>query len=295
MSDPHQRPHYALSKFEKLYLWSQYLIFVAAALAGTIGVLTLIFLNRSVVAAKKATRAAIAANKLARENAAIELRAYVSVRAEHGDAVTLVGDPKTKETRVLISFYNAGQTPAHNFRNAFATGGVSKSTGRFDRGDDIERYRTVGTGPFSGLIAGGGGLDIPARSTYTDYLPTEQMPTEKEWREIENGRKPLFTIWGNYQYCDEFGGYHCRMLSFRYQTSPRSGFVPSSFTDMDCHTPPVVPPKEPAPVKVLTRCAQPEEEDSAQAYADSNAGKVFPGHPEMMGKPTPAAAPSPAK
>ena len=226
----------------------------------------------------------IAANKLARENAAIELRAYVSVQAEHGDAVNLVTDPKTNETRVSISFYNAGQTPAHNFHDSVGTGGVSKSTGGFG-GDRIQRYQFVGNGPFSGGTASGGGLDIPAKSVHTEYLPTEQMPTEQEWSEIVKGGK-FFTIYGNYQYCDEFGGYHCRTLQFDYEVSPRAGFVPSSFMDMNCFDQPVVPPKEPTAVKVLKRCIQPEEQKQAEAYADSNAGKAFPPHPEMIGRPT---------
>lgn len=218
----------------------------------------------------------VAANDLAREHAAIELRAYVNVQAEHGDAVILVADPKTKETRVSISFYNAGQTPAHNFRDSFATGGVSKSTGSFS-GDKIQRFQAVGNGPWRGVMSGGGGPDIPARSAHTEYLPTDQMPSEKEWDDIEQGKKTL-TIWGNYEYCDEFGGYHCRMLQFDYQITPKAGFVPSSFTDMNCFTQPAVPPDEPAPMKVLTRCRDLEEQKKDQAYADSNAGKVFPAH-----------------
>ncbi len=222
--------------------------------------------------------ASIASKQLdeTRNNAATELRAYVSVQAEHGDAVTLVTDPKANETRVSISFFNAGQTPAHNFHTDFATGGVSKSTGSFN-GDHIQRYQTVGNGPFSGLTAGGGGSDIPAKSVHIEYLPTEQMPTKNEWDEII-GAKRNFWIYGNYEYCDEFGGYHCQMLSFEYQTSPRSGFVPSMFMDQGCFSQPVVPPDEPAPIKVLKRCPQPEEQKQAQSYADSNAGKVFPAH-----------------
>jgi hypothetical protein len=226
---------------------------------------------------RQTVRQAIAANQLARDNAALELRAYVSVQAEHGDAVKLVQDPKTNETRVSISFYNAGQTPAHNFRDAFATGGVSKSTGSFN-GDQIQRFQFVGKGPFSGGRSGGGGPDIPARSAHTEYLPIEQMPTEKEWDEIRTGKKTFFTIWGDYEYCDEFGGYHCRMLQFDYHISPQMAFVPSTFMDMDCLPKPVVPPDEPASVKVLRRCRQPEEEKESEKYADSNAGKVFPAH-----------------
>jgi hypothetical protein len=240
-------------------------------------------MKKATRAATSAARAAVEGNRTSRENATVELRAYVSVQAEHDDALNLVTDPKTKETRVSISFFNAGQTPAHNFHADFATGGVSKSTGRFN-GDHIQHYQAVGEGPFRGITAGGGGADIPAKSVHTEYLPTEQMPTEKEWNEII-GAQRHFYIYGNYQYCDEFGGYHCQMLGFEYQTSPRSGFVPSMFMDMDCFTQPVVPPNEPAPMKVLKRCPQPEEQKKAQAYADSNAGKVFPAHPEMMGKP----------
>jgi hypothetical protein len=191
---------------------------------------------------------------------------------------------ESKVIGIAIYFFNGGRTLAHNFIASVATGGLSSSTGKFDS-PEITRFVVV-DGDFRGMSFGGGGVDIPAESTYVQYVNPKQLPTEQELSEIRKGKE--FRIFGAYAYCDEFGEYRCRRLSLDYDSN-LSDFVPRPFMDMHCFDQPVSPPPEPSRLLALKRCEQPEEEKQADAVADANAGKVFPPF-----KPTPKPTSTPA-
>jgi hypothetical protein len=188
---------------------------------------------------------------------------------------------KNKVIGIAIYFFNGGKTPAHNFVTSIATGGLSSSTGKFDS-PEISRFVVV-DGVFGGMRIGGGGIDLPAQSTYAKYVDVKQLPTAKELGEIRKGKE--FNIVGAFAYCDEFGEYRCRSLYLTYDPH-LSDFVPGPFMDMHCFDQPVSPPPEPSRLLALKRCVRPEEEKQAGAIADANAGKVFPPF-----KPTPRPTP----
>jgi len=57
-----------------------------------------------------------------------------------------------------------------------------------------------------------GGFDIPAKSARVEYVPADQMPTDKEWTAIKKVKRK-FSVYGDYEYCDEFDGRISSMLS----------------------------------------------------------------------------------
>ena len=130
-----------------------------------------------------------------------------------------------------------------------------------------------------------GGIDISAGSMHPEYIDVGGM-TDQKLDDINKGK--WFSIEGFYAYCDEFGAYRCRHLALKYD-STLADFVAGPLMDIDCYNGPSVPPQEPASLRVLKRCQQPDENDQAETYADSNAGKVF---PPAYSLPTPAPKPA---
>jgi hypothetical protein len=177
----------------------------------------------------------------------------------------VIEDHKTHRLRIPVYFFNGGRTPARNFRASVTYSGHN-SKESIDLG--LARFEIV-SGPFRGGFLSSGGVDIPAQSTYVQYLDPDDTPTKKM---LAN---PLIHLFGRYAYCDEFGRFHCQALGLTYDKT-LSRFKPGPFMGMDCPPSPAVPSPQPASVRVLKRCKQPQEEKTIQAIEELNAGRVFP-------------------
>jgi hypothetical protein len=84
---------------------------------------------------------------------------------------------------------------------------------------------------------------------------------------------------GTFEYCDEFGGCHCKELDLDYDKLTKTFTPGPQYTDFDCNLGPItdVPYRfRNVAVQILPRCEQPGEQEQAQREADQSAGRIFP-------------------
>jgi hypothetical protein len=232
-------------------------------------------------------------------NAVKDLRAYISVGGPPDNKMAEIKiDPKTGTISLPVYFFNGGRTPAHHFIANLRTHFVhAHDNAQITVMDDIKR-----DGPhierFVYLDNGGrsdsDGFDIAANSLHYVNAHNDDMNPQDRTDILNGGGKivvpaqggttqyPFLTIMllGTFEYCDEFGGYHCKELDLIYNKDNKT-FGPSSSPNMDadCNLGPIthVPYRlGSAAATILTRCEQPAEEDQAQQKANQNAGKTFP-------------------
>lgn len=241
--------------------------------------------NEAHVAAVAATTTANAAeslNSIGHENAVKELRAYISVGAPGQKMAEIHVVPRTGVVSIPVLFFNGGRTPAHHFLATIETqrGGYHDvRPAEITEIDNIKRdaphierfiYLTHVTRPNYG------GLDVAANSTVTVFARSDITAQDLK---PDNGPVvnwgPIVRVLGTFEYCDEFGGYHCNEIDLTYDKSAQT-FASGWYMDIDCGLGPVVPHGwRSEAVRVLTRCEQPSEQNQAQKEADQNAGKIF--------------------
>jgi hypothetical protein len=235
------------------------------------------------VAATTTANAAETSISITHENAVKELRAYISVGAPGQKLANISLEPKTGAMSIPVYFFNGGHTPAHHFMATIETarGGYHdvqpaeiREIDNIKRGaPHIERFMYL----THGTRLNSGGLDVAANSTVTVYARsdiTAQDLKENKGPVVDWG--PVVRLVGTFEYCDEFGGYHCNEIDLAYDKLNKT-FVRDRYMDVDCGLGPVVPRGwRSEAMRVLTRREQPSEQDQAQREADQNAGKIFP-------------------
>lgn len=205
-------------------------------------------------------------------------RPYVSIGQADGTLAKFSPSSDGKAA-IALFFTNAGHSPALNF---LVNAGLAGLPPRFGKGSieerHLERFQSLGspTMPFHGILSSASGTDIPGQSTHREYLVSKWTLTSEEVKGIKTGKYPFFEVFGDFEFCDQFGEYRCREFSLRYVPSPVDAFVSGPLPVRDCFLMPSVPPPEPVPMKVLHRCEQPGERKITSGYADRNAGVVFP-------------------
>jgi hypothetical protein len=240
--------------------------------------------RRAANAAHDAALAAIANNRIAHQNAVVDLRAYVGLGGPNNRLADIIVNKRTGKVAIPVYFFNGGRTPAHGFVANLATMGLPRSTNKFTE-PDIGRFEFV-DGNMRGIRKlKSSGIDIPSGTTYTQYLDTSQIPTKKELTNIYHGTR--FEIVGSYVFCDEFGEFRCKNLWLNFDSAQET-FVPGPFEDADCGIRPSVPEPASASQRILTRCKQPKEQQQEDAIADEYAGKIIPPRASSSPKPTPA-------
>jgi hypothetical protein len=234
-------------------------------------------------------------------NAVKDLRAYISVGAPPDYKMAEIKiDPKTGGISMPVYFFNGGRTPAHHFMANIRTHFVhAHDSARITLMNDIKRdgphierfvyFDNLGNSDRSNS----GGFDIAANSPHRveahiiDMSPQDRTDIQNGGGKIvvpvQGGTKqyPFLTIrlFGTFEYCDEFGGYHCNELDLIYDKDTKTFGPGSQNMDVDCNLGPVthVPYRyKSVAARILTRCEQPAEEEQAQREADQNAGKKFP-------------------
>jgi hypothetical protein len=268
--------------------------------------------HQAAVAANKTAQAAEKSNSIAHENAVKDLRAYVSVGGPSDHKMAEISiDPKTGVS-ISVYFFNGGRTPAHHFmatiwahvRHAHDHARTKTIADLKKEGQHIQRFEYLDNGERSSS----GGLNIAANSSNIESAQSDKSNlTPEVVTNIQNvgGQviQPIqgptqwpssITVFGTFEYCDEFGGYHCNELDLIYDASTKK-FVPGSqFMDFDCNLGPITE----APyrtrnvsVQILSRCEQPGEQEQAQREADQSEGKIFTPEPTPIPQSTPTAKP----
>ncbi len=148
--------------------------------------------DKAVVAANDAIGKAEEANKISRETAKQELRAYVFAAR----AVLSKGENFFKAT---VTIQNFGQTPAYKFDHfAIIEGTDNPRTAPFIEGEiDVERTACIPPGSHVGIVC------------ESNPIPAELMGT------IESGRAILW-VWGEVYYEDAFGQRQSTTYRFMY-------------------------------------------------------------------------------
>jgi hypothetical protein len=233
------------------------------------------------------------------DNAVKDLRAYISVGGPPDRKMAEIDiDPKNAVT-VPVYFFNGGRTPAHHFLATIRThvvhahdqGSLLTVINDIKRdGPHIERFEYLDNGE----RFNSGGPDIPANSQ--DVVNAQIDMTPQDLTDILNGggkivvpaqgprQYPFLSIrlLGTFEYCDEFGGYHCNELDLKYDKGTKTFAANPQYMDVDCRIGPIshMPYRtRNVAVKILRRCEQPDEQDQAQREADQSAGKIFPPTP----------------
>ena len=152
-------------------------------------------------------------------------RPYVSFGSRDGNLIQ-IREGSDGEPFLALYFYNAGKTPARRFLvDAFSNARIPIV--RHDR--HLARFAESNPGDptFSGLVTVRGDGDIAAESTFIHYLDKQYSPDRKEWEGLGHGQTVLegnpghleaypFQVFGTFEYCDVFGGYHCDSVAANY-------------------------------------------------------------------------------
>jgi len=158
----------------------------------------------------------LAANQASQDALHITERPYVSIGTKDG---TLIDLP-TANTPLRIYFVNSGHSPAMNFKlNWFPGIGtaspsqyVYKSPGIIGSSyTHIERWKN-GAG-YAGVDCNG--PNIAAGGTRTEFIAGMPPYLDK----ADKGTINSFDILGSFEYCDEFGAYHCTGFTAHYEPS----------------------------------------------------------------------------
>jgi hypothetical protein len=144
-------------------------------------------------------------------------RAYIAFGSKDGSLAEF-REPIDDKPVIELHFFNSGLSEARHFSVQVHTNAAG-STYSFN-----QRHRTEG--PYGGIMTSGVGgeysLGAGAESIFYVTDP-KQLWTSKELK----NPKGWFSLEGQIEYCDIFGGYHCELFSAEYSPIVHD-FVPGS-------------------------------------------------------------------
>ncbi len=185
--------------------------------------------------------AMVQANRETDRNFRASERPYVSIGNRDGTIAELSWTKDSKPT-IRLYFFNAGRSPALNFT-------VSAMVWpEWQLPKHIERYKWTEGGQVHWNFSMGA-RDIPAESLDVETVyPSGQLPGYKF-------KDPnILGAQGTYEYCDEFGGWHCQAFMVQYDWSLERFFVAMNNACEDTHD------TVPRNATILPRCEQPGED-----------------------------------
>jgi hypothetical protein len=193
----------------------------------------------------------------------ISERAYVSIGTLNGTIIDHADGDAAQ-----MYFVNTGHSAAMNFMANIFTGTgwkLPKGGWSFEsKGSSgqnyahIQRYASKSNRGGVGIC---GGPDIAAGGTYVETLRGLNNLTAARAR----GDIMSLDVLGSFEYCDEFGTYHC--TGFRTQYDPTlNRFFPTDFgSDVGC---PIGDISDPDPLNIaLPRCPQPGDRETICSHA----------------------------
>jgi len=220
------------------------------------------------LAAQTQSQTSKAAYQMTRDNAQIQLRAYLAPGGADEKQIEFTTDPGSKKENIVIHFHNAGQTPARHFETV-SLADIGKGSEPTFRTRYIEEMTNGAMKGVGNTVTRGLSLEdatIGAGSSYLVSFPTDATNAVKFLQRSRGQKAPAgpFIIAGLLEYCDVFGVYWCDSFSYELVPGPYPRFRSSS-TSLHCNVPAeVVPPTgtpkgDPVKFTALPRCEQPDE------------------------------------
>jgi hypothetical protein len=178
-------------------------------------------------------------------------RAYVTFGSKSGELGEFIDNPMTRERRIIVlHFYNSGGSIARHLAiHAVTENGVPMSS----------RHRFKG--PRGDIVSTGMSVerDLAADAEHLEYIISPW--SQRELADMDEGKR--FSVFGQFEYCDIFGTYHCQGFSTNYLPNIKQ-FVPS--TAQPCVVDPTGPKEEPGKgYKEIEPCEQPNEPEYIKA------------------------------
>jgi len=178
-------------------------------------------------------------------------RAYVTFGSKSGELGEFIDNPKPGERRIIVlHFYNSGGSIARHLAiHAVTNNGVPMSS----------RHRFKG--PRSDIVSTGTSIEreLAADAEHVEYIVSPWSP--RELADMAEGKR--FSVFGQFEYCDIFGTYHCQGFSTNYLPNIKQ-FVPG--TAQLCVFEPAGPKERPGKgYKEIEPCEQPNEPEYIKA------------------------------
>jgi hypothetical protein len=177
-------------------------------------------------------------------------RAYVTFGSKSGELGEFIDNPMPGERRIIVlHFYNSGGSIARHLAIHAVTDNVPMSS----------RHRFKG--PRGDIVSTGMSIerDLAADAEHLEYIISPW--SQKELADMAEGKR--FSVFGQFEYCDIFGTYHCQGFSTNYLPNIKQ-FVPS--TAQPCILEPTGPKEIPGKgYKEIEPCEQPNEPEYTKA------------------------------
>jgi hypothetical protein len=196
-------------------------------------------------------------------------RANIGFGSPDGKFVDYIA-PKRGEKKgaLIIHFRNTGNFGASSVLiNAYSMISSRVNWG----GRHLLRYIIEYPKGYFETMADADGGDVAAHGPFDVPLGDTWVPTPSEWSQIQRGKwlhGAGFSVFGTFEYCDNFAQYHCNGFDARYVPPPVDKFVQESTTPCFVGPPNVKEVPEPnrkAFVRFLDRCRQPNEVNPYEA------------------------------
>ena len=178
-------------------------------------------------------------------------RAYVTFGSKSGELAEFIDNPMPGERRIIVlHFYNSGGSIARHLAiHAVTDNGVPMSS----------RHRFKG--PRGDIVSTGISIerDLAADAEHLEYIISPW--SQRELADMAEGKR--FSVFGQFEYCDIFGTYHCQGFSTNYLPNIKQ-FVTG--TAQRCIFQPTGPRERPGRgYKEIEPCEQPNEPEYTKA------------------------------
>jgi hypothetical protein len=178
-------------------------------------------------------------------------RAYVTFGSKSGELGEFIDNPMPGEKRIIVlHFYNSGHSTARHLAIQAVTDNPGPISSR-------HRFK----GPQGDIVSTGASIerDLAAGAEHLEYVDSPW--SQRELANMAEGER--FSVFGQFEYCDIFGTYHCQGFSTNYLSNIKQ-FVPSP--TLPCALEPIGPKERPGKgYKEIEPCEQPNEPESIEA------------------------------
>jgi hypothetical protein len=177
-------------------------------------------------------------------------RAYVTFGSKSGELGEFIDNPMPGQKRIIVlHFYNSGRSTARHLAIHAVTDNQSRKSSR-------HRFK----GPRGDIVSTGTSIerDLAAGAEHLEYIISPW--SQRELANMAEGER--FSVFGQFEYCDIFGTYHCQGFSTNYLPNIKQ-FVSSPAPS--CTFESTGPTERPGKgYKEIEPCEQPNEPESIQ-------------------------------
>jgi hypothetical protein len=177
-------------------------------------------------------------------------RAYVTFGSKSGELGEFIDNPMPGEKRIIVlHFHNSGHSTARHLAIHAITDKQSPMSSR-------HRFK----GPRGDIVNTGTSIerDLAGGAEHLEYIISPW--SQRELAKMAEGQQ--FSVFGQFEYCDIFGTYHCQGFSTNYLPNIKQ-FVPSPAPS--CTFEPTGPTETSGKgYKEIEPCEQPNEPESIQ-------------------------------